>query len=287
MNDKKVCIVGLGLMGGSLAKALQGQVGQLIGLDKHAATRQLALAEGIVDIVTADFQMAARSADLLVLATPVNTILEILSMLPQVCPGGSMVMDLGSTKQAICAAMDNLPPSFSTIGGHPMCGKETAGLRAADANLFRDQTFVLTRCGRTSPQIEQLALALIDKIGARAEFLPAAEHDQLVAITSHLPYLISAALVQRAAAEDDGRVWDVSASGFRDTSRLAGSDPRMMLDILLTNRDAVLAGLEEYQSGLEQVTKLLRDKDEAALSAWLEEAQQAYGAYRRHKTKDA
>lgn len=283
MIDKRIGIIGLGLMGGSLAKALRGHVQQLIGIDKHAATRQLALAEGVVDIVTADLHSAATTADLLILATPVNTILEILSILPQVCPEGSMVLDLGSTKQAICRAMDNLPPSFAAIGGHPMCGKETAGLRAADADLFREQTFVLARSDRTSPQIEQLALALIDQIGARPMFLPAAEHDRLVAITSHLPYLVSSALMHRAMAEDDGRLWDVSASGFRDTSRLAGSDPRMMLDILFTNREAVLASLEQYHSGLADLAKLLEDKDEAGLSVWLEEAQQAYTAYRRSR----
>jgi prephenate dehydrogenase len=288
MIDKKICIVGLGLMGGSLAKALKGQVSQLIGIDSHAATRQLALSQGIVDAVTTNLGSAARSADLLILATPVSIILDILSQLPQLCPEGCMVMDLGSTKQAICAQMDGLPPSFSAIGGHPMCGKETAGLHAADTDLFREQTFVLARNKRTNPQIEQLALAIIDRLGARPLFLPPAEHDQLVAVTSHLPYLISAALMHRAIAEDDARIWSVSASGFRDTSRLAGSDPRMMLDILLTNREAVLASLKAYQLGLAQVEELLRTEDEAALSAWLEEAQQDYTAYRRQKSsKDA
>jgi len=104
-----------------------------------------------------------------------------------------------------------------------------------------------------------------------------------VAITSHLPYLISASLMRLAAAEEDERVWSVSASGFRDTARLSGSDPRMMLDILLTNREALLARLAQYQSGLGEVIALLTAGDEAGLSAWLSEAQQAYSEYRRSK----
>jgi prephenate dehydrogenase len=193
------------------------------------------------------------------------------------------VTDLGSTKKEICAAMSALPDSFSAIGGHPMCGKEMAGYGAADADLFRGQTFVLSRTARTNQKIEALTLSMIRQIKAKAMFIPPAEHDQLVAAASHLPYLLSANLMHHAARTEDERIWPVSASGFRDTTRLAGSDPRMMLDILLTNREAVLAQLARYKTSLEALTQLLIDNDEAALASWLEEAQQAYIAYRRRK----
>ena len=271
-------------MGGSLARALQGKVGQLIGVDRHAATRQLALADGVVDIVTGSLASGIKTADLVILATPVHTILRILAELPKIRPNGCLVIDLGSTKEEICAAMSALPDSFAAIGGHPMCGKETAGYHAADAELFRGQTFILTRNGRTTRQIEEISLSLIDHIEAKPMFLPADEHDQLVAVASHLPYLISAALMHRAADMDDERIWPVSASGFRDTTRLAGSDPRMMLEILLTNRAAVLSQLAQYKTDLEEITKLLDDKNETALAFWLEAAQQEYIAYRRQNT---
>ena len=283
MIEKRICIVGLGLMGGSLAKALNGQVLQLTGVDRHAATRQQALADGALDIVTDDIASGLKTADLVILATPVHSILNILAELPQIRPDGCLVMDLGSTKKEISAAMNALPDSFAAIGGHPMCGKETAGYRAADEELFRGQTFILSRNDRTTRQLETIALSLIELIGAKPLFLPADEHDQLVAAASHLPYLLSAALMHRAAKMEDARVWPVSASGFRDTTRLAGSDPRMMLDILLTNRDAVLPQLAQYIADLESMFKLLDENDEAALYAWLEAAQQAYTAYRRQK----
>lgn len=284
MIENRICIVGLGLMGGSLARALKGQVRQLVGVDPHAATRQLALADGAVDIVTDNLASGVKEADLVVLATPVRTILRILAELPQLRPNGCLVMDLGSTKEEICTAMSALPDCFAAIGGHPMCGKETAGYHAADATLFRGQTFILSRSDRTSQQVEEISLSLIDHIGANPMFLPANEHDQLVAVASHLPYLMSAALMHRAADMDDERIWPVSASGFRDTTRLAGSDPRMMLEILLTNRDAILSQLAQYQADLEGIIKLLEDKNEAGLASWLEAAQKEYVDYRRKKT---
>jgi prephenate dehydrogenase len=167
-----------------------------------------------------------------------------------------------------------------------MCGRETSGLAAADPDLYRDQTFILcpTATGataRTTPAAEATALALIAAIGARPLRLDAAEHDALVAAVSHLPALVAAALLRAAA---DERQWAVSASGFRDTARLAGSDPRMMLDILLTNREAVLAALDGYAGELAAARAALAAGDEAALAEWLAAAQVNYAAYRRFKS---
>ncbi len=283
MKDMRVCVVGLGLMGGSLALALRDHVGELIGVDRHAATRQQALREGVVDIVTDDFGVGVAQADLVILATPVQTILALLEELPASRPSGCLVFDIGSTKTAIGAAMGRLPDTFQAIGGHPMCGKETAGLQAADATLYHNQTFVLARNERTSAEIEALALQLIDLIGANPLFLDAPTHDSIVAMISHVPYLLASGLMHRAAAMNDERVWPVSASGFRDTSRLSGSDPRMMLDILLTNRDSVLTQLAGLQTELGRVADMLAAEDEQALAAWLAQSQQDYLTYRKHK----
>jgi prephenate dehydrogenase len=284
MINLRICIVGLGLMGGSLAKALKGQVKQVSGVDRHAATRQLALAEGVVDMVTADLSSAVKTADLLILSTPVHSILHYLEKLPELCPEGILVMDLGSTKEIVCTTMATLPASFAAIGGHPMCGKEIAGYQAAEAGLFQGQTFVLTRNGRTTAKIEEAALNLVKLIGAHPIFLEPGIHDQIVAVTSHLPYLISAVLIHRAVAMGDDRVWHVSASGFRDTARLAGSDPRMMLDILLTNRAAILSQLAKYQADLQEIGRLLTKTDVAALATWLADSQRSYNTYRKQKS---
>ena len=283
LGSLRVGIVGLGLMGGSLALALRGRVAGLIGVERQGDTRQMALREGVVDVALEQLTPDAPPIDLLVLATPVRVILDTLERLPALRPEGCAVLDLGSTKRAVLAAMDGLPPAFAAIGGHPMCGKETSGLAAATADLFQGQTFILCPSRRTTPALETSALALVAAVGARPLPLDAADHDALVAAVSHLPAVLSAALMRLAA---DERQWAVSASGFRDVARLAGSDPRMMLDILLTNRDALLGALAGYEAELAALRQALAEGDEAALGDWLAGAQLRYAAYRRHKSAE-
>lgn len=281
MDVDRICIIGLGLMGGSLALALRPSTAHITVVETNLRTQ--VAARSLFDEVTADFGEGVRQAELVVLATPVRTILEHLASLPEARPEGCLVLDVGSTKGAITATMAALPPHFEAIGGHPMCGKETAGFTAATAGLFRDQTFILCRNQRTTARVERVTLSLVQQLGARPLFLPAADHDELVAATSHLPYAVAATLMRSVAALEDERLWWVSAGGFRDSTRLAGSDPQMMLDILLTNRAAVLARLEQYQAHLAEVKQLLENEDEVGLAAWLAQARREYEEYRREK----
>jgi prephenate dehydrogenase len=270
----QITIVGLGLMGGSLARALRPYINHITAVDPNPTTLAAALEAGVIDRGTAVLQEGLAGAELVILAAPVRTILDILSQLPALCPEGCLVLDLGSTKGEVGAAMDQLPASFQAIGGHPMCGKESSGFAQADPALFQDKTFVLCRGRRTAETVERLALKIVEMIGSRPLFLPPALHDELVSITSHLPYLISAVLMQLAAAKADeaADLWPVSASGFRDTSRLAGSSPVVMGDILLTNRRAVLRQIGRYRQRLDDLFNLLEQEDEQRLMEWLEMA---------------
>ncbi len=279
LAQQRIGIVGLGLMGGSLALALRGHCARLVAIELQTAVRQQALSEGIVDEATDDLAEGVGRVDMLVFATPVRTTLRLLERLPGLRPDGCIVLDLGSTKADIVATMDALPEPFAAIGGHPMCGKESSGLASASADLYEQQTFVLCRSARTTPAAESLALELVAAIGARPVFLQPDDHDRIVAAVSHVPTLASAALMRVVADEDE---WDISASGFRDVSRLAGSDTRMMLDILLTNRPAILAALQVYRLDLALLAQLLDDGDESALADWLAEARVRFAAYRRH-----
>jgi len=276
-------IVGLGLMGGSLALALRGRVAGLLAVERRADTRQTALREGIVDAAVEALTPATPPVDLLVLATPVRVILDTLRRLPATRPGGCAVLDLGSTKGDIVAAMDALPAGFAAVGGHPMCGLESAGLASATADLYRGQSFVLCPGRRTTPAVWSVAEALVEAVGARPLPFDAAEHDAIVAAVSHLPALLSAALIRTAA---DERQWAISASGFRDVSRLAGSDPRMMLDILMTNREAILETLAAFEGELGVVREALTGEDEESLIEWLAAAQVRYAGYRRFKSAE-
>lgn len=289
MLVERICIVGAGLMGGSLALALRLAQRTAVPrfplhltlVEKDAKTRTAVSRLG--DVVTDDLAAGVQDAGLVILATPVRAIVRLLAQLPALRPDGCLVLDLGSSKAAIGAAMAALPNTFAAIGGHPMCGRETAGFGAATPDLYRNQTFVLCKNGRTTDYVEQQARALLALIGARPLLLPADVHDMIVAAVSHLPYLAAAALINTAAQVGDPHVWPVSASGFRDTSRVAGTDPTMMLDILLTNKTAVLDQLSGYESQLAQVRQYIEQEDEAALAQWLAQTQRKYETYKRQK----
>ncbi|MCA9980594.1 MAG: prephenate dehydrogenase, partial [Anaerolineales bacterium] len=189
--------------------------------------------------------------------------------------------------------MAKLPPPFRAVGGHPMCGKEVAGLPAATADLYDSQVFILTRNQRTDKVAETLAEQVVTAVGAHSLWLEPQKHDDMVAAVSHLPYLVSAVLMAVVApqatpstaetAQGDERLWQVSASGFRDTARLSGSDAAMLRDILLTNQTAVLAQLRAYQKQFTAVQALIKRGDENEISAWLQARQGEYAQYRHVK----
>jgi prephenate dehydrogenase len=269
--NAQVTIVGLGLMGGSLAGALRGRCRRVVGVARRAETIEAALSGGLVDQATMDLEDGAAEANIVVLATPVRVILQQLTTIGPLLPPGCLLMDLGSTKGDIVAAMADLPPHVQPLGGHPMCGKEKSGIEVADPALYRERTFILSPLARTSMHALALGQALVQATGATPLFVEAQRQDYLVATVSHLPYLLACALVSTADATTsaDPLVWEIVAGGYRDTSRVAGSDVTMMLDILTTNRDKVIAATEVCLLQLEQLKELVASGDEGALRARL------------------
>lgn len=268
LATQTVCIVGCGLMGGSLALALRRQVARLQVVDPNPATRELALARGLADAASATLAEGVQGAQLVVLAAPVRTNLALLPRLGGLVAPGTLLLDLSSTKAAMIAAMDALPPQVRAVGAHPMCGKELAGLAHADSTLFRRRVFVLCRSRRSDDAALRLAERLVAAVGAVPLLLDPQAHDHAVAHVSHLPYLLSAALVA-ACSELPDVARQLAASGFRDTARLAASDPQMMADVLLTNREAVGEALQRAREALGQLADLLAPGAEAALQARL------------------
>jgi prephenate dehydrogenase len=262
-----VTVSGLGLMGGSLAGALRGHCRAVIGVARRRETVEAALDQGLVDQGTTDLAQGLAGADVVVLATPVRVIRRQLAQIGPLLPQGCLVMDLGSTKAGIVAAMEGLPAHVQPLGGHPMCGKEVSGLEAADPAIYRDCTFILSPLARTSQEALVLARDLVQTVGARPLVLEPERQDFLAATLSHLPYLLACALVGTADAttSPDPAAWQIVAGGFRDTSRVAGSDVQMMLDILLTNRDEVLRAIGVFQEQLHGLARLLEEADEEGL----------------------
>ena len=278
LKDCSVAVVGLGLMGASLCMDLKEgrRCREVRGVARRTRTVLDAFFAGAVDLATNDLQTGVLGADLVVLATPVRTILSALAEIGARLWPGTVVTDMGSTKGEICAAMAALPPTVEPVGGHPMCGKETAGFEAAERGLYRGATWVLTPLPRTSPDALALTTELALAVGGRPLVLEPERHDRLVASISHLPFLVASALTAAVAevGDQDPTVWSVAAGGFRDTSRVAASDTQMFLDILLTNRTAVLAQLERFQADLGALHRLLDSSDEAGLRQRLTRTQQ-------------
>ncbi len=274
-----VAIAGLGLMGGSLGLALRGKAARVVGIARRAETVTQALAIGAIDDGAADLS-AAGEADLIVLATPVGVILRQIDQIGALVERGALragvvLTDMGSTKTEICDAMARLPASVQPVGAHPMCGKETSGLDVAESTLYHGAPFILCPLPRSEPRATQLVADLATAVGACPLTLDPQRHDRLAAAISHAPYLASVAVFAAAGelAGNDPATWQLAASGFRSTSRLAGSDPVMMADILHSNRAAVLEHLDRLRHQLDLLAALVSGDDRAALQAQLTSVQ--------------
>ena len=273
--DSTVGIIGLGLMGGSLAMSLKGKCTRLIGFDTHQPTLELALSKKIIDHALPHRQPLSHGeggVDLLILATPVPTILNILQQLPSLISHPCIVMDLGSTKRDITQAMSMLPKHFDPIGGHPICGRETLGLENADANLYQNAPFVITPLKQSSQRARSAAKQIVTAIGASLIEMTAEEHDRILASTSHLPFLLSAALVHSTPQNSAPLI----GPGFRSTTRLAGTPSHMMMGILKSNRDNVLSVIQTFRNSLNEIESALQDENYPVLENILDHSRAAY-----------
>ena len=268
VHFRRVAIVGLGLLGGSLGLALKkaGFTGRIVGYARREETREQALRAGAVDEGFADVNEAVRGADLVILATPVAVILDYLPRLQPHLSPQALITDVGSTKRRICAlAAESYTQGQLFLGGHPMAGKERSGLENADAQLFENARYVLTP---TKPEDlndarVQAFRALVTTIGARPLTADPASHDLAVAYLSHLPQLLSSGLASLIDDKDaaDELILEVAASGFRDVTRLADSPYSVWRDICLTNTENIQLALDALIEKLESIKVHLGDRE--------------------------
>lgn len=267
LREARVAILGLGLMGGSLALRLRGRCQELRGFDPDPDTRHLAEEQRVVDFISGDPGEALAEADLIVLAAPVRAILDLIRRLPDLHPGTPVVLDLGSTKVEICRAFEALPERFHAVGGHPMCGKETSGLAQAEAGLFAGAPFAWVPVANTTQKARQAADELSRAVGAHGLWLDAEVHDRWTAATSHLPYLVSLALTLATPLE----AAPLAGSGLHSATRLADSSAVMMQDILRTNREFVFEAMDRLRDKLVCIEKAMRSEEEGDLLALLQQ----------------
>ena len=266
-TNARISIIGLGLMGGSLAMALRGKCDKIFGVDPDPESIAFAEKHGIVDQATANPNEVLSKSNVIILAAPVGAILQFIHDLPNLHPGEAIVLDLGSTKREIVAAFDDLPDRFDPIGGHPMCGKEKLTISNADAMLFQDAPFAFTPLDRTTKKARGFAAQLAESIGAHPLWIDAATHDAWTAATSHLPYLISMLLARSTPSE----VKPLVGSGFKSTTRLAETPGSIMLDILRTNRDEILNAISRFSGQLKEITQFIEMMDFDSMAKILEQ----------------
>ena len=274
-----VVIFGVGLIGGSFALGLKaaGAAKRVIGLGRNPANLARALELGVIDEACAD-PAAAAGADLVLIATPVGQMGAVMGAIAAHLQAGTVVTDGGSTKQDVVALAYRLLKDrvAQFVPGHPIAGAEHSGVTAARADLYRKRKVVLTPLPENSERSIRRVRAAWRLCGARLYRMQPAEHDRVFAAVSHLPHLLSYALVDQVARHPHGKqLFDFAAGGFRDFTRIASSHPEMWRDICIGNRKALLAELSGYQRELAVVKQLLRTSDAAGLEKMFDRARTA------------
>ena len=286
---KSVAVIGVGLIGGSFALAMRraGVTASIVGYDRDGASLQRAAELGVIDRAADSVSEAARDSELVMVAVPVRAIGRVLHDVSLALDADAVVTDAGSTKgEVVRVARDELRERFPRfVAGHPIAGREASGVDAANVDLFRGARVVLTPEAETAPQALAVVRGAWESIGARVSLAGADEHDRIFAAVSHLPHLLSYALVNEIAARGNAaELLDFAGSGFRDFTRIAASSPEMWRDIVLQNRDALLAELDRYGARLAVFRELIEKGEGAGLERLMAEARatrQSLGAARR------
>ena len=262
----RLVVIGLGLIGGSFAKGLRerGLFFEVVGVDLDAQSCQLAVQQGVVDRCESDLAKACQGADVIQLAVPILAMEKLLGQLAQLDLGDAVLTDVGSAKGSVVRAARRVLEGrlARLVPGHPIAGSEQSGVEAAKADLFRRHKVILTPLAET----DAAALARIDllwrELGADVEHMDIDHHDQVLAATSHLPHMLAFTLVDSLAKRSENlEIFRYAAGGFRDFTRIAGSDPVMWHDIFIANRDAVLRTLDAFRDDLDALREAVAEGD--------------------------
>ena len=274
----KICIIGVGLIGGSFAAGLKksNQVKTIVGFGRDEKNLAKAKALKVVDEYTLDISEALEDADLVLIATPVNSFKVILEMIKPHITEHMIISDVGSTKGSIIQiakqVFGHMPENF--IPAHPIAGKEKSGVEAADADLFNHKRVIITPEKNASTQSVVAVSDLWQSIGATIEIMNETKHDDLLAMTSHLPHMLAFSLMDYLISSNP-QACKYAAGGFKDFSRIASSDAVMWRDICLNNPDQIIKHIEGYQQSLDKIANLIKTQQPEALEQVFVEAKSA------------
>ena len=268
----RLVVVGVGLLGGSVALAARasGVAREIVGVGRDRQRLEGPLRAGLVDRIATDVAAGVDGADCVVLAATVGANERLLESIWARVPAGALLTDVGSTKRRIVTAAERLAAGrpLAFLGSHPMAGSEKSGWQVARADLFRGATVIVTPTDATEPRAIKGVSALWEALGARVSALDPETHDRTVAAISHLPHVAAWALVDAVGRFEPGAL-AFAARGFKDTTRIAASDPSMWRDVLLDNAPAVRASLGAFRAALDELERLLAAGDAAGIERLL------------------
>jgi prephenate dehydrogenase len=278
-------LIGCGLMGGSFALALKraGLVKRVVGYSKSPSTTERARQMGVIDVEAPSALLAVSGADIVLLAVPVSATEATLKAIRHLVSREMLIMDVGSTKRDVIDAArrvlrDNVP---SFVPCHPIAGKEHSGVEHADPELYAGKQVILTPVDRTDPAKVQRATRVWEALQCHVVQMSPDEHDAAFAAVSHLPHLIAFALMNGIATQEQGRSFlSVAGPGFRDATRIAAADPKMWRDILLANRQELLAQSKLFQDALRAMEQMIDSGDASALESSIGQASETRANWR-------
>ncbi len=262
----RLVIIGVGLIGGSLARALKavGYCGEIVGAGRSPDHLQLAMELGVVDRTETDLGAAVSEADVVVVAVPLGAMRDLFRRLAGVLPESCVLTDAGSAKGCVIedvrSAFGGIPDRF--VPGHPIAGTEKSGVAASFADLFRTRRVILTPLAETDHDARDTVAAMWEATGAEVTEMGVAHHDEVLAATSHLPHLLAFSLVDTLSRMDDrAEIFRFAAGGFRDFTRIASSDPQMWHDICVANRAPLLQALAAFNRDLTDLARAIETAD--------------------------
>lgn len=277
---ERLCVIGVGLIGGSIARGLRarGEVRTVVGVDADSANARQALALGVVDEIYADAAEGAAGCDVVVIATPVGTVETLLRKLQPAWSAQTVYTDVGSTKRNVVEAAERVfgavPANF--VPGHPIAGAERSGVDAAQVDLYRNKRVILTPLTQTDTEATHRVEALWQALDAKVFRMEPGHHDEVLAATSHLPHVLAFVLTEMLGRKDEQQeIFQYAAGGFRDFTRIASSDPKMWLDICLANGREIVPLIEQYRDALSHAARLIEQQSADELHALFTQARDA------------
>ncbi len=280
-----LCIIGVGLIGGSFAHAVKraGQCKRIVGYGRNKASLEKAVALGAIDAFSLQLDEVASDADVILLATPLGAMADIMTALKDLISEDTIITDVGSAKacvlDSVARVFGSMPQNF--VAGHPIAGTENSGVEAAFPELFANRRVILTPTDKTSKKALATVRHLWESTGAMVTQMDAKHHDEVLAATSHLPHVLAFTLVDTLAQLSERQeIFEYAAGGFRDFTRIASSDPLMWQDICIDNKNAILKVIQAFEDNLQKLKQAIKNEDSASIRQVFQSAKQARDEYR-------